>query len=357
MQTLNIGGHVSLHGKPRATVQWAAEHGFGCLQIFASSPGTWRAPATDRMCAKDFALARREYSVNPLFIHSIYLINLASADPLLVGRSKSSLHATIGAAAVMGASGVVTHIGSHAGRGFAAVADQVAEVLAEILTSSPQGVQLLLENSAGTGGTIGAEVYELGGLIRRCGSSDRLQIALDTAHLFAAGWDLTKEGAAERLVVTLDREIGLDRLALIHANDSARPCGSRRDRHANIGDGHIGLEGFRQLLAQSAFRQVPWILETPDLERRVDDLTILHALAVGSLPTGLARILREPAGRPLEADSEPCLDGQRATPKPAAGSPKPAAGSPKPAAGSPKPAAGYPGDGAHGLRRIRTGSD
>ena len=145
---------------------------------------------TDTACVEDFVLARDEYHVNPLFIHSIYLINLASADPLLVRRSRSSLQATLEVAALMGASGVVT----------------------------------------------------------------------------------------------LDREIGLDRLALIHANDSARPCGSRRDRHANIGGGHIGLEGFRQLLVQPTFRQVPWILETPDLERRVDDLTILHALSVGSLP-------------------------------------------------------------------------
>jgi deoxyribonuclease-4 len=294
MPELNIGGHVSLHGKPRATVKWAAQHGFGCLQIFASSPGAWKPPATDRACAEDFVLARREYSVDPLFIHSIYLINLASADPLLVRRSQSSLRATIEAAAMMGASGVVTHIGSHGGRGFDAVAGQVAESLTEILASSPQGVQLLLENSAGPGGMIGAQLHELGDLLRHCGTSDRLRIALDTAHLFAAGWDLTKEGTAECLVDTLDREIGLERLALIHANDSARPCGSRRDRHVNIGDGHIGLAGFRRLLAQPAFRQVPWILETPDLERRVDDLSMLHALSVSSLPTGLPRVLGRP---------------------------------------------------------------
>lgn len=288
MRLLNVGGHLSLNGKPRSTVQWAAENGFGCMQIFASSPGAWKPPVIDAETASDFLLARRECDVDPLFIHSIYLINLASADPLLVRRSKSALVSGMQAAEAFGAVGVVTHIGSHGGRGYADVADQVAEGLSDVLASAPQSVRLILENSAGPGGIIGAELAELGDLIERTGRPERLTVALDTAHLYAAGWDFGEENTAARLVAEFAKQIGLEQLVLVHANDSARPCGSRKDRHANIGEGYIGLEGFRRILAQPALRSVPWILETPNLEQRVDDLATLNALAVGELPTGTA---------------------------------------------------------------------
>ncbi|MBV9280406.1 MAG: TIM barrel protein, partial [Chloroflexi bacterium] len=164
---LTIGGHVSLNGKPRATVRQLAEDGFGCLQIFASSPGSWKPPAVDTVIAQDFSLAREEFGVRPLVIHAIYLINLASADSTLATRSRSSLKATLGAGAKLGAAAVVTHIGSHAGRGFGAVAEQIAQGLVEILESAPEGVDLLLENSAGAGAIVGSELGELGDLIRR----------------------------------------------------------------------------------------------------------------------------------------------------------------------------------------------
>jgi deoxyribonuclease-4 len=267
-------------------VEWAAENGFGCMQIFASSPGAWKPPVVDLECAHDFALARQQCGVTPLVIHAIYLINMASADPVLVKRSRSSLKSTLQAGAALGAASVVTHIGSHGGRGFAEVREQVAEGLREVLEASPAAVELLLENSAGPGGIIGARLDELGSLIEGCGRPERLKVAIDTAHLCAAGWDFTDERTAPRLVAELEEEIGLDRLALVHANDSAQPVGRRKDRHANIGDGYIGLDGFRHLLAQPALRRVPWILETPNLEQRVEDVAKLRALSVGTIPTG-----------------------------------------------------------------------
>jgi deoxyribonuclease-4 len=173
---------------------------------------------------------------------------------------------------------VITHIGSHAGKGYDAVAEQVAAALSAVLDATPPEAELMLENSAGAGGLLGSNLSELGDLIRRAGSSPRLRVVLDTAHLCAAGWDFGRLESAERLVEELDREVGTGRLAVIHANDSMAPCGSRRDRHANIGEGSIGIKGFGHLLAQPQLAGVPWILETPNLEHRVADQARLRSL-------------------------------------------------------------------------------
>jgi deoxyribonuclease IV len=283
LPVVNIGGHLSLRRDPSRTVQWAADNGFGCMQIFASSPGAWRRPIVDELYAADFIRARVDHGIDPLFIHAIYLINLASGNPSFFSRAKSSLIATMEAAAEYQASAVITHIGSHAGRGFDAVTDQVARVLSEILDATPQSIRLLLENSAGQGGTIGSDMQELGDLIDRSGRDPRLGIALDTAHLCASGWDFKEDGVSDQLVDQVETHVGIERLAVVHCNDSANPVAARKDRHANIGEGHIGIEGFRRLLAQPALIRVPWILETPNLEERVDDLANLRALSVDPL--------------------------------------------------------------------------
>jgi deoxyribonuclease IV len=277
---LNVGGHLPLGRKPRETVRRAADNGFTCMQIFASSPGAWKSPIFDEARVSELVAARRDYGVDPLLIHAIYLINLASAEPALVARAKHSLIDALITGAKLGATGVITHIGSHRGRGYCAVADQIGVALDEVIESSPDAVDLILENSAGTRNIVGSELGELGDLIRRAHSHSRLKVALDTAHLCGRGWDFQKEGEAERLQRELEQTIGIERLAVIHANDSLLPCGSRRDRHANIGTGHVGLDGFRSLLAIEDFRRVPWILETPDLEMRVEDLTKLRALTI-----------------------------------------------------------------------------
>ncbi len=283
MAALNIGGHLSLGRKPADTVRQAAADGFRSMQIFASSPGAWRPPAEDPARLASFIAARREYGVCPLVIHAIYLINLASENGALVRKSIGSLIATLGAGAAMGARGVITHIGSHSGRGFDAVSDQVAAGLREILAEIPPEIHLLLENSAGAGGTLGADLHELGELIEKADRHPQLGVALDTAHLAGAGWDFATPGEATRLVSAVEGHVGLSRLWAVHANDAAVPVGSRKDRHANIGEGSIGLEGFRRLLAEEPLRRVPWIMETPDLGEResgaTPSLTRLRELA------------------------------------------------------------------------------
>src|SRR2546421_5042055 len=152
MPDLNLGGHISLGRNPVQAVVQAASDGFASMQIFASSPGAWRPPVVDEPAMLRFRDTRGAHGVDPLFIHAIYLINLASPNPELVRRSIGSLQATLRAGAVMGAQGVITHIGSHGGRGFEAVADQIATGLLEILDNAPEEVELILENAAGAGG-------------------------------------------------------------------------------------------------------------------------------------------------------------------------------------------------------------
>lgn len=279
MSQLNVGGHLSLGRNPKATVEWAAHNGFESMQIFASSPGAWKLPVVNETRAADFVQARQEFGIEPLFIHAIYLINLASANPDLVRQSRVSLAATLRAGAALGATGVVTHIGSHAGLGFNHVAPQIVEGLHEVLDGMPEEIDLILENSAGAGAIVGAEIAELGQLLAGTGNRPHLNVALDTAHLCGSGWDFTEPDAAARLVEEVERDIGLERLVLIHANDSKVPPGSRKDRHANIGEGYIGMVGFAHLLAEPALRGIPWVLETPDLDQRVDDLTKLRGIA------------------------------------------------------------------------------
>lgn len=261
-----FGVHISLGNTPRAALRDAHGHGVECVQIFASSPSAWKPPILHELRVTEAIAARKEFDIAPLFIHAIYLINLASDNPTLVARSKTSLIETLHAGAALDAQGVVTHIGSHGGRGFDAIAGQVASALFDVLAAGPDGVQLILENSAGTGGIIGSQLAELGELMVRTGCPENLRVALDTAHLCASGWDFAAEPrSAEQLVIEVDEAIGLDRLVLMHGNDAKTPAGSRRDRHANVGDGFVGLSGFRHLFSCPALRAVPWILETPDL--------------------------------------------------------------------------------------------
>jgi deoxyribonuclease-4 len=172
--------------------------------------------------------------------------------------------------AEIGATGVVFHAGSHKGRGFDAVIGPAAAALSEVLEASPPGPFLLVENSAGMGAHLGASFEELGEMISRVGS-DRLKVCLDTEHCFAAGYDIASPDAIDAAMDEFDRHIGLDRLVVVHANDAKVELGSGVDRHDNIGDGHIGIEGFEVIMAHDAFRDVPFILEVPGPDKKGPD--------------------------------------------------------------------------------------
>jgi deoxyribonuclease-4 len=285
MPDLTVGCHLSLGRQPRLSIQEAYAHGARCFQIFASSPAAWRPPEVREDHAAELRAVCDELKAHPVVIHSIYLINLASDNETFVRNSRRSLIGTLKSAPQLGAAALITHIGSHGGRSFEAIVSSVGERLLEVLEDTPEEVDLALENSAGAGAIIGSTLEELSRLLDAASGHPRLKVVLDTAHLCACGWDFTAEGEASRLVAEIESTVGLDRLLCIHANDSKMPVGSRRDRHAPIGEGYIGEEGFRNLLGRPELATVPWILETPDLESSLEEgerfrsLPALHRLA------------------------------------------------------------------------------
>jgi deoxyribonuclease-4 len=259
---IRVGAHVSASGTLDKCLDRAREIGAQAIQIFASGPQSWRPPThNDHACA---AMRRRaeECGIAPAFVHGIYLINLATPDPAHLARSIDSLQQYMGFCRRSGARGVIFHVGSHKGAGFEGALGQIAEAVEQVLEGTAPESMLILENSAGQGGSIGSGFAELGAILRAVGS-DRLRVCLDTCHAFAAGYDLKTAVGVEAAMEEFDREIGLGRLVAVHANDSKAGLGSGLDRHENIGQGHLGEEGFRAIMAHQAFQDVPFILEVP----------------------------------------------------------------------------------------------
>ena len=282
-----IGAQLSAAGGLAHVVSRAREIGAEAVQIFSWNPRQWR---PYDYSAADIALLRSEMrrAAMPLFVHTIYLVNLAGPDPLLRERSCAALAIGLAFAAAAGAAGVVTHIGSHRGDGFGIALPRVAEAIAvsqaaaaaavaDTAVSNPpresgKGADrdlppLLLEVSSGSGDSVGRDVEELSRLLTATeGSPGPVGICLDTAHLFAGGHPVHTPQGLEILVESLAERGCLDRLGLIHLNDCRSSLGSFADRHENLWDGNIGRAGLEPFVRHPAFRHVPFVLETPGLE-------------------------------------------------------------------------------------------
>lgn len=259
-----IGAHVNSSGGVWKAIANGVDLGCEAVQFFAGSPRTW-APTLyrDRDAAK-FREARAASPIRFAVIHTIYLINLASSRQDFYEKSVTSLLGAVTAAEQLGADAIVTHIGSHQGAGFETGLLRVRDALRRALAESDGSpVRLLLENTAGAGGTMGVDFDELGAMIDATGGHPRLGLCLDTAHVFEAGFDIHTAAGLDEALARLDQACGLDRLVMLHLNDSKTPMGSNRDRHENIGEGEIGLEGFRTIVNHPAFAQTPGILEVP----------------------------------------------------------------------------------------------
>ena len=244
----------------------ACKIGAEAIQIFASAPQSWRPGTHTDEALAAMAARATECGIAPVFLHGIYLINLASADETLVNRSVGSLKQSLQFCAATGARGTIFHTGSHKGAGFESVLTQIAGAIERVLAETPETAWLVLENSAGQGGTVGGRFEELGEIIRAVGS-ERVKVCLDTCHAFAAGYDLTSAAGVDQTLQELDAQVGLDRLVALHANDSKAGLGSGLDRHENIGEGGIGREGFRLILSALGPRDLPLILEVPGYEK------------------------------------------------------------------------------------------
>jgi deoxyribonuclease IV len=289
-----FGGHVG--GSVKAAPERAEAIGADALQLFVQSPRAWRFPNHDPEVLGSFEERARAAGMEAWIVHAIYLCNFASPDEEIYGKSVSTLRSTVDAACAIGADGVVFHVGSHLGSGFEAGLDRAAPALELVLERCSDTTWLLIENSAGTGGTMGRSIEEIAQLIDRLNCHPRLGVCLDSCHLWASGVDVTDAAAFDALLDEFDRLIGLDRLRALHVNDSVTPLGSNRDRHANLKEGVIG-DGLATFLGNRRLQDLPAIVETEGQqgkgadEHEITKLRELHA--AGSRP----RRGRRKAGR------------------------------------------------------------
>ncbi len=274
---MKLGAHVSTAGGIQKSVDRGTDIGCEAIQIFGSSPQSWFFKPVAEENIQAFKEKRKEAGIGPVFFHCIYLINLGNPNPANVQKGVKSLTNYMNLAAAVEADGIIFHPGSHKGAGYDAILKQTVDSIIEVLESSPEGPWLTLENTAGMGQHIGARFEELGRIIHTVGSP-RLKVCLDTEHSFAAGYDVRTKDGLEAAMEEFDREIGLDRLVAVHANDSKQPLGSGIDRHENIGQGHIGIEGFETIMAHPAFRDAPFFLEVPGMEGKGPDRANLDIL-------------------------------------------------------------------------------
>jgi deoxyribonuclease-4 len=254
-----FGGHVS--GGVKAAPERAAEIGANAVQLFVQSPRAWRFPEHDPAVLSSFPERARDAGVEATIVHAIYLVNLASPDDELYKKSVATMRSTVDAACAIGADGVVFHVGSHLGSGFEAGLERAAPAVAQVLERCSDATWLLIENSAGTGGTIGRSLEELATLVERLDRHPRLGVCLDSCHLWASGYDVTDRAALDALLDQFDELIGLDRLRALHVNDSQTPLGSNRDRHANLCEGLIG-DKLSVFLGNRRLQSLPAVVET-----------------------------------------------------------------------------------------------
>jgi len=274
---VRIGIHTSIAGRLEQAAERARALGCDAFQIFSASPRSWQTNSFNLVEAETFRHRRQALGLHPLIVHDNYLINLASPRPVQRSRSIQALRAELERARVLGADYLVMHPGSAVDlprpRAFANV---VAGLRQAARGFHLNGLQILLENTAGQGSVLGARLEELAALLAAVPELN-LGVCLDTAHLFAAGYDIRSVSGLEETLATVHTTVGLDRVKVIHVNDSKVVCGARVDRHQHIGRGKIGLEAFRRLLHHRTLAGKTFILETP-IEREGDDRRNMQTL-------------------------------------------------------------------------------
>jgi deoxyribonuclease IV len=268
---MQIGAHISSSGGIDKAIDRAVELEAESVQVFTQSPRAWRPTNHDPASFDRFREKREQAGIGGVLCHAIYLCNLATPDPALYERSVATMRNTMEVACGIGADGVVFHVGSHLGSGFEAGLERVVPAMEQVLELCTDDTWLLMENSAGAGGTIGRSIEELAAIHDRHGGHPRLGICLDSCHLWVSGVDVTDPAALDACLDELDSAVGLDRLRALHVNDAAAPFASNRDRHANILEGELG-ERLGVFLSNARLQGLPALLETAGPENRGPDL-------------------------------------------------------------------------------------
>ncbi len=300
-----LGAHLGIAGGLSVAVEEAQKLSLESLQIFSKSPQMWAGPAIPAEAARAFRHAVGTSSLRATAVHHGYLLNLGSPRPPMLARSRTAFRDEIDRADLLGVDALIFHPGAHLGSGVDAGLRTIAESLVEALRdASSARPRLLLENAAGQGTTLGSTLEELATVLAAVDAKRRVGVALDTCHLFAGGYDFRTEEGYGRLVDTIDATIGRESVRAFHLNDAKADLGSHLDRHENIGKGEIGLDGFRHLVRDRRWADVPGYLETPlderDYARYAEDVATLRSLlpASSDRPGAGARPATRPARTP-----------------------------------------------------------
>ena len=276
-----FGAHCS--GGIKKSLGNAVDMDADCVQLFVQSPRAWRFPNHDPKDFEAFRERRADLDM-PALVHGLYLVNLAAPDDEIYEKSVDTMRSTMDAACAIDADGVVFHVGSHLGAGLETGLKRAVPALEQVLERCNERTWLMMENSAGAGGTIGRSIDELAALFDALGRHERLGICLDSCHLYVSGVDVTDAATYDALLREVDDRLGLDRLRALHANDAKAPLGSNRDRHDNLGDGEMG-ERLGVFLAHPKVQHLPVVLEVPGPDGRgpnaeeIQKLRDLHARA------------------------------------------------------------------------------
>jgi deoxyribonuclease-4 len=257
-----IGAHVSSSGGLEKAWERGRDLGCDAMQVFNQSPRMWR---PTRYAEEDLAALRERIEEGPVrsvVIHAAYLLNCASSDPEIREKSLASLVHALRTGDAAGADGVVLHPGSQKGESLEPALERVGEALRHALGES-EGCPLLLENTAGAGGTLGRSFAELARLLELGGADPRLGLCLDCCHLLASGYDIGTAAGLGAVMEDFERELPLERLRCLHVNDSQASLGSNRDRHAPLPEGELGREGLAAFLSEPRFEGLPALLEGP----------------------------------------------------------------------------------------------
>ena len=298
---------MSAAGGIHTALDRAEAMGADAVQLFTQSPRMWRPTNHDPASFDTFKERRAELGIarGGVLAHALYLVNLAAPDGDVFEKSRAALRNTMEVACAIDADGVVFHVGSHLGAGLDAGLERCVPALKEALELCTETTWLLMEDSAGAGGTIGRSIEELAALFDACDRHERLGVCLDTCHLYVSGIDVRKRDVVDALLDEVDERIGLDRLRALHVNDAGAPLGSNRDRHANMLEGVLG-EQLGVFLGHPQLQGLPALLEVPGRDNKGADaeemrkLRELHARATAATAGGgrsRGRSARRPAAR------------------------------------------------------------
>jgi deoxyribonuclease-4 len=260
---MRIGAHMSIAGGVPNAVDRAVAHGCEALQIFTKNASQWKGKPLDRETIRAFRHRLEETGIAPVVSHASYLINLGTSDPALRELSLAAFGDELDRADALGLLGVVLHPGTCTSGTEADALALVGDAIREAFRARPRRkTMVVLEHTAGQGRALGYRFEHLATIIDRLAGSTRVGVCLDTCHLIASGYDIVTATGFRETFEAFDRHVGFDRLKVFHANDSKRPCGSRVDRHEHIGEGCLGLEPFRRILADRRFAGLPLLIET-----------------------------------------------------------------------------------------------